>query len=243
MPNSSVKTILLVLPVYNESKVLERSVSDLVAHLSGGLATDWEILVADNASTDGTAAVAKVLSRRYKRVRYMFIKRKGRGGALREAWTKNAADVYAYCDIDLATEPAHLKSMFRHVLGGADMVAGNRYSSGASSTRTLKRLIPSRAYIFLVSLFFRTGITDFQCGFKAVSRRVVKELLPLIEDNNWFFDTELLIRAERSGSYKIIQMPVRWKENRKSSVKIIWTSFDYILDLFRLKMDLMRERR
>lgn len=171
MPNSSVKKILLVLPVYNESKVLERSVSDLVAHLSGGPAADWEILVADNASTDGTAAVGKALSQKYKRVRYLFIKGKGRGGALREAWAKNSADVYAYCDIDLATEPAHLKGMFNHVLKGADIAAGNRYSAGASSERTLKRLIPSKAYVFLVSLFFRTGITDFQCGFKAVSGR------------------------------------------------------------------------
>ena len=232
------KKILLVLPVYNESDVIEKSVSNLVSHLSASSGQGWGILIADNASNDGTAEKAKALVRRYKMVKYLFIKRKGRGGALREAWTRNSADVYAYCDIDLATDLVHLREMFALVLGGADLAVGNRYMAGASAERHRKRLFLSKAYLSLVSLFFTTEITDFQCGFKAVNRRVVRELLPKVKDDGWFFDTELLIKAESAGSYGIAQMPVRWKENRNSKVNMVKIVFNYIIDLIRLKREL-----
>ena len=241
------KRILLVLPVYNEEKVLAKSVDKLVAYMSGNINGDWSILIADNASTDSTGRIAKALTRRHRRVKYAFIKAKGRGNALRHCWTTYKANVYAYCDIDLSTDIKGLKLLLNAVLEGNDIAIGNRYMKGSKTSRSIDRLVLSKGYNTLVRMFFKTSITDFQCGFKALSGRVANEVIPRTTSTNWFFDTEFLIIGENARKYKIAQIPVTWnedsgfKEVRKSKVNKLDTIIEYISWLSALKKRIRAE--
>ncbi len=241
------KRILLVLPVYNEETVLAKSVDKLVAYMSRNIEGDWNILIADNASADSTGRIAKALTGKHKNVKYTFIKEKGRGNALRHCWTTHKADVYAYCDIDLSTEISGLKRLFNAVLEGNDIAIGNRYMKGSKTSRSIGRLALSKGYNALVRMFFRTAITDFQCGFKAVSKRVVKEIIPRTTSTNWFFDTEFLIIGENEHRYNIVQIPVTWTEDagfkdvRKSKVNKLDTILEYIGWLSALKRRIRTE--
>lgn len=242
------KKTLLVLPVYNEEKVLAKSVDRLVAYMSKNIKGDWSILIADNASTDSTGKVAKALTKKYRKVKYAFIKAKGRGNALRHCWTTYKADVYAYCDIDLSTDISGLKRLFDAVLEGNDVAIGNRYMKGSRTSRSADRLVLSKGYNALVRIFFRTSITDFQCGFKAVGGRVAKDVIPRTTSTNWFFDTEFLIISENARKYKIVQIPVTWKEEtgfkdvRKSKVNKLDTIIEYISWLSALKKRIRTEK-
>lgn len=225
-----------VIPVYNEQHVLERSISTLHAYLTGHLPYDWRIRIADNASTDDTLRVAQHLATRMERVEVLHLDQKGRGRALRAAWLGSPADVVSYMDVDLSTDLAAYYPMIRAVAEqGYDVATGRRLGRGARvEGRRPLREITSRGYNVIIKAGFGTRFTDAQCGFKAVSRRAADALVPLIRDNNWFFDTELLILAEKKG-YRVRQIPVQWVDDPDSRVNVSRTVAEDLKGLWRLK--------
>lgn len=226
----------VVIPCYNEVTVLRAGIERTVALFHDNPHFDWRVVIADNGSNDGTGALAEQLAAEYPEVRALLLTIKGRGLALKEAWTKSDADIVAYMDVDLSTDLAHLPQLIAMIADGkCDVAIGSRLARGSKTKRSLKREITSRGYVFLIRATFpRLHITDAQCGFKALSRRAVQEVVPLIENRMWFFDTELLIVAHQKG-LKIRELPVRWDEDRDTKVHIIDTAMEDIRGLLRMR--------
>lgn len=226
----------LVIPVYNEERDLERSVTTLRQFLlDHGQAWQWRVVVADNASTDRTLAIARELTRRWPdHVSTLHLDQKGRGRALRRAWSESDAEVVCYMDVDLSTELRFLSPLVRALTSGADVAFGSRLAPGAQVHRGLKREVISRCYNLIVKLFFWHHFWDAQCGFKGVNRRIVREVLPLVQDTSWFFDTELLLIAEKNG-YCLEEIPVAWTDDPDSRVKIVKTAWEDLKGLWRLR--------
>lgn len=226
----------VVIPCYNEAGVLRWSVETTLALFARHPQYDWRVVIADNGSNDGTGEIARELEAEYEQVKALVLKIKGRGLALKEAWTRSDADVVSYMDVDLSTDIEHLPDLVgRVVSGGCDVAIGSRRAKGSQTKRSFKREFTSRAYIALIRLTFpRLKITDAQCGFKALSRRVVDELVPKIENRMWFFDTELLILAHQAGM-RICELPVRWHEDPDTKVKIVSTAIEDIRGLARMR--------
>lgn len=228
-------TVDAVIPVYNEEHVLAHSVGTLHAFLTEHLPYDWRILIADNASTDGTLAVARELNARHKRVDFLHLDQKGRGRALRKAWLESDADVVSYMDVDLSTELAAYPPLIDAIVQeGFDLATGSRLARAAQTTRSAKRELISRGYNLLIKAVLWTHFSDAQCGFKAVSRRAADVLVPLVENNTWFFDTELLVLAEKKG-YRIKDLPVRWVEDPDTRVRLGSTIREDLAGLWRLR--------
>ena len=225
-----------VIPVYNEAHVLADSVAQLAAFLDANLPYAWRIVVADNASNDGTREVGEALARENPRVRYLRLEEKGRGRALKRAWAGSDADVMSYMDVDLSTNLAAYPPLIASIVeGGYDVAIGSRLKHGARVTRQWKRELISRAYnLMILALFPSRRFSDAQCGFKAVSREVAQRLVPSIENNEWFFDSELLLRAEQHG-YRVAEVPVEWIEDLDSRVDIIATALEDIRGLVRIR--------
>jgi glycosyltransferase involved in cell wall biosynthesis len=215
---------LIVLPCYNEAPVLAPHVERIVRHCEGALAAyDWTLLIADNASSDGTGTIGRQLADRHDRVEYAHLAEKGRGNILRHVWLEREADIYAYMDADLATDLAHLAPLLDAVRDGADVAVGCRLVPGARVIgRNFSREIASRGYNLCLKIFFRVRFRDAQCGFKAVSRRVRDRIVPLTRDNRWFFDSEVLILSEKNGR-TLREIPVTWEDHqgRESKVKLL----------------------
>ena len=224
----------VVVPVHNEEKALARSVAVLRDFLAGNLSCRWRIVIADNGSVDGTLAIAKDLSQRYPDVRYIQLELKGRGRALRKAWMESDADVVSYMDVDLSTKLDALPELIRALDEGYDIAVGSRLMRGSRVKRSLKREVTSRGYNLLIKAMFRPSFSDAQCGFKAVKRDVVQELVPLIKDQAWFFDTELLLLAGMKG-YRIKDVPVEWVEDEDTRVHIAKTAWEDVKGLLRLR--------
>jgi glycosyltransferase involved in cell wall biosynthesis len=214
------KSLDIVIPCYNEERVLAGSVERLIEWASEHLPYAWRIVVADNASTDRTLDVARELSERYPdEVACIHLDRKGRGRALTRAWLKSAADAMCYMDVDLSTDLEDVLPLARGVLDeGYDVAYGSRLAKRADVKRSLRREVNSRGYILLIKLLFRTKFSDAQCGFKAITRAAAQTLLPQVRDGEWFWDTELLVLAERAGM-RLKEVPVRWVEDPDSRVK------------------------
>ena len=224
----------IVLPVYNEAAELESSVRRLHAYLSTAFPLTWQITIVDNASTDRTAVIAQRLSNELAGVFWAHLDRKGRGHALREAWTASTAQVVAYMDIDLSTDLDALLPMIAPLASGHSEIAiGSRLAPGASVARGPKREFISRSYNLMVRAMFATQVRDMQCGFKAVRADVARELLPAVKDDGWFFDTELLLLAERNG-LRIHEVPVDWVDDPGSTVDIAKTATADALGALRL---------
>jgi glycosyltransferase involved in cell wall biosynthesis len=229
----------VVIPVYNEEQTLERSVTTLCTYLETYFPYIWSITIADNASTDGTLAVARKLAARTDRVQALHLDQKGRGRALRAAWLASDADILSYMDVDLSTNlESFLPLVAPLATAHSDLAIGSRLLKGAVVTRQWKRELISRCYNLLIKLLFRNGFSDAQCGFKAVRSDVARELLPLIENEEWFFDTELLLLAEERG-LRIYEAPVEWTEDLDSRVRIVATAIEDIKGLLRVR----RQRR
>jgi len=225
----------VVLPVYNEEHVLERSVRALHLFLEDNLAHEWRILIADNGSTDRTREVGERLASELKNVALLHIPEAGRGRALSQAWLASDADVLSYMDIDLSTDlgafPKLVSAVAEH---GYDIAAGTRLGPGSETTRSLKREVLSRGFVLLINLLFGTRLRDTQCGFKAASRAAAQRLLPLIRDTGWFWDTELLLLAAKGG-WRITFVPVRWVEDPDSRVEIAQTVWRDLRGLARMR--------
>ncbi len=228
----------VVIPVLNEAHVLEKSVTEVRAFLAANTDWAWRVVVVDNGSTDGTDRVAKMLVERHGDVQFLQLPQRGRGRALRHAWTQSDADIMSYTDVDLSTELAALPRLVNGVAGGQyDLGTGSRLLPASQTTRSFKREFISRCYNLMIKAVLWTSFSDAQCGFKVVSRRVVQEIVPNIKDQAWFFDTELLVLAEKHG-YKIMDIPVRWIEDDDSRVKIVKTAWDDIKGVARLRWTL-----
>jgi glycosyltransferase involved in cell wall biosynthesis len=175
---------------------------------------------------------------RYPEVRFLQLEQRGRGRALRYAWMQSKADIVCYMDVDLSTDLAYLPPLVRAIHeGGYDVATGSRLLRESRVRRSVKREIISRLYNLFVKVVLSTRVSDLQCGFKAVSRKVVEHIVPQIEDQSWFFDTELLVLAEKQG-YRIKDIPVVWIEDDDSRVKIVRTAWDDIKGVFRLQRQL-----
>jgi len=232
------KSVDIVIPVYNEGLILEKNVKTLREFIiSKNVDYDYKIIISDNCSIDNTKEVSKRLSKECSDVRYLYIPVKGRGIALKVAWMLSKANVVCFLDADLSADLETLLKMINEILNGWDACVGSRFVEGSVVKRCLKREITSRGYNLFLKMLFLKKFTDAQCGFKAFKGDVVKKVLPIINSEKWFFDTELLLRLERSG-YKIKDFPYIYKEDPNSSVKIIPTSWELFTKsiLFRIKL-------
>ncbi len=226
--------MLIVLPVYNEEKALKDSVNKLTTFLQDYGNYSWKIVIADNNSKDRTGEIGRKLESENSIVNYLYIPRKGRGIALRTAWEQTDCDFVSYMDIDLSTG---LEAIIRAVdllNGGADIVVGNRLAKDSNTTRCLKREFVSRSYNMVIKMALGTHFQDAHCGFKTGRREVVQKILPYIEDNEWFFDTEFLFYGERLG-HKIVEIPVTWIEDPDTKAKIFKDAYDDLRGLYRLR--------
>lgn len=225
----------VVIPAYNEFHVLPTTLGTLIPFLKRECPYPWTLAVADNGSTDGTPAVLRALARLYPQLETIHVPRRGRGAALKQAWAASDAEVLAYMDADLSTDLRALRALVDPVADGrADLAVGSRHLPGSQITRSVTRDVLSRGYNRLLRLVFHTPLTDAQCGFKAVSRRVVEDLVPRVQNDGWFFDTELLLLAEHHG-YRIAEVPVRWVEDPDSRVRVPQTILEYLRELWRLQ--------
>lgn len=225
----------IVIPVFNEESELVKSIMTLSHYLAKHLShLAWQITIVDNASTDATLTIARRLATQSERISVVHLGQKGRGRAVKYVWRKSKADLVAYMDVDLSTDLKHFASLVQSLLRGYDLAIGSRNMKESHVYgRNLLRTITSRGYIFLIKFFFWVNFSDAQCGFKAVTRRVVSEILPKIKDNEWFFDTELLILAEKLG-YRIYEEPVTWIDNPGSTVRVWKTAQGDLRGLWRL---------
>lgn len=229
------KLVDILLPVYNEEAVLEKSVTDLRNYLQENVDDfDWIITIGDNASIDNTMEVARGLEERYDDVRVFHLDKKGRGRMVKYAWDKSEADVLSYMDIDLSTGLDAFPPMVRAIFDGYDVAIGSRQYKGANVKRGFKREAISRGYIWILKLLLGFPFTDAQCGFKAVSKKLVNQLFHKIEDDEWFFDTELLYLADKND-FKVKELPVTWIEDTDSRVKIVRTAWLDIKGVFRMR--------
>jgi glycosyltransferase involved in cell wall biosynthesis len=229
------RLVEVTVPVYNEEKVLEQSVRLLHSYLTDNLPFDFVITIADNASTDGTFAIAQRLRTELPRVRAVHLDRKGRGLALRHVWSSSEADIVAYMDADLSTDLDAFLPLIAPLLSGhSDLSVGSRLAHGAQVVRGPKREIISRVYNLLLRTVLSARFSDAQCGFKAGRTEVIKALLPAVADDTWFFDTELLMLAQRKG-LRIYQVPVTWTEDPDSTVEIVRTVLADLRGVARLR--------
>ena len=225
----------IVLPVYNEEEELAEHTETLIRYLKSDLKDfSWVITIADNASSDSTMAVAKKLSQKYKEVIAFHLDKKGRGRAVKAAWLQTNADIHCYMDIDLSTDLKHLPSLVKSLIRGYDIAIGSRNSQGSRVYgRGLLRTITSKAYILMIKSIFWVQFSDAQCGFKAITNEAAKKILPLVQDDEWFFDSELLIIAEKLG-FRIYEEHVTWIDNPGSTVRVVKTAQGDIEGLWRL---------
>jgi putative flippase GtrA len=231
----SERTVLdIVVPVHNEEVDLEPSVRRLHEHLSGQFPYPFRITIADNASTDATPRIAARLAAELPDVTALRLAEKGRGRALREAWSASDAQVLAYCDVDLSTDLAALFPLVAPLISGhSDLAIGTRLARSSRVVRGAKRELISRSYNLLLRGTLGACFSDAQCGFKAIRADVARRLLPLVEDSGWFFDTELLVLAERSG-LRIHEVPVDWVDDPDSRVDIVATAIADMKGIARL---------
>ncbi|MFI7239611.1 glycosyltransferase [Streptomyces cyaneofuscatus] len=231
---SAVPVLDVVVPVYNEEKDLRPCVLRLHDHLSRTFPYAFRITVADNASTDATPAVAGALATELRGVRYVRLEEKGRGRALRTVWSDSDAPVLAYMDVDLSTDLNALLPLVAPLISGhSDLAIGSRLARSARVVRGSKREFISRAYNLILRSSLAAGFSDAQCGFKAIRSEVAERLLPMVEDSGWFFDTELLVLAERAG-LRIHEVPVDWIDDPDSTVHIVRTATEDLKGVWRV---------
>src|SRR5579859_7531430 len=224
----------IVVPVRNEERDLAPSGRRLVRYLREAFPFTARVTIADNGSTDGTWAIADRLARDFDEVRAVRMELPGRGRALRAIWSQSEAEVLAYMDVDLSTDLNALLPLVAPLLSGHSAVAiGTRLARGSRVIRGPKREVISRGYNLLLRTLMGARFSDAQCGFKAIRRDQARVLLPLTQDNGWFFDTELLVLAERAG-LRIHEIPVDWIDDLDSRVDIVATALADLRGMARL---------
>jgi len=234
LPNVDIPEVDVTVPVYNEEHVLRVSIQRLHDYLSQSFPFRWRITIADNASTDRTRAIAHELARELSDTRVVEIDRKGRGLALRTAWSSSTSDIVAYMDVDLSTGVNALLPLVASIHSGhSEIGIGSRLAPGALVARGPRREFISRCYNRVLRVVFVNRFRDAQCGFKVARREVVERLLPLVHDNAWFFDTELLLVAEHNG-LRVFEIPVDWVDDPDSRVHVVSTATDDLKGVIRV---------
>ena len=242
--NTSTEPLALevVVPVFDEQDSLAASIRTLHAYLTAEFDLPWSITIADNASTDATLDVATLLTYELENVEILHLEEKGRGRALKSAWLASTAKVVAYVDVDLSTDLRALPPLIAPLLSGhSDVAIGTRLAASSRVSRGGKREFISQCYNFLLRQTMGVQFTDAQCGFKAVRADAAAQLLPLAQDDGWFFDTELLVLAERSG-LRIHEVPVDWVDDPDSRVRIVATMREDLRGMVRLTRGLASGR-
>ncbi len=225
----------IVIPVLNEERTLAESVATLRAYLSDAIPNPWRIVIADNGSDDRTPDIAQELSEEHPDVAWLRLEQRGRGRALHRAWMESQADFVCYMDVDLSTDLAAFPPVVQALEEGYDLAVGSRLARGAHvHRRTFKREFISRSYNLLIKAMFFTRFSDAQCGFKALTRAAAQALVPNVVDQGWFFDTELLVLAEKRG-FRIKDIPVTWTDDPDSRVKVASTAWNDVKGLLRLR--------
>jgi len=234
--------VLIAVPTYNEADVIEDNIKRLREFLISNLDHEYEIVIADNASADNTLAKVMKLSETYSEVKWIHLGQKGKGGAIKKAWSENDADIVGLIDADLSPDLSAFPRLIAALDDGYDVAIGSRCLKGSNAKRPFKRRFLSRGYNLLLRLLFRAQFSDAQCGFKAMKKRAFSELSPAIKNNEWFFDTELLIRCQKKG-LKIKEIPINWAEHRESKEQPLRAVFNYIVLLHRLYFELRSNGR
>ena len=232
----------VTIPVLNEEVMLPDTVRTLNARLMADYPDgDWVIVVSDNASTDGTPRIVKAMLPEFSNLRYVRLEKLGKGYGVRSGWEAYPADVNVFMDADLATDLGALKPLVEAVAHHGGVAIGSRYHPASKVQRSLFRMLVSRGYRFVFRLWLGLRVRDAACGFKAVSRQVLSSVVPEVQDNRWFFDTELLVRAQRAG-YQIMEVPVLWSDeapgSRRSRVKVTTVARQYLVACERLRREL-----
>ncbi len=246
MPHVS-RSFLIVLSAKDEALVLRQNVETLRHFLDGlpALGT-WRLCIADNGSTDETPALAAALAGEDPRVTWFHVDEPGRGRALRRAWNEAREDILCYMDADLSVDLMAVPHLLGEIGRGADVAYGSRFAPNAKVDRSVLREITSRGYNFLARLLLGLKTGDAQCGFKAIRREAWEQLKTQVDHPGWFFDTQLLVVAERRGM-RLVPIPVSWVEardaRRKSTVRVWQTVRGYLTDLRRERSRLRTERR
>ena len=226
--------VSVVMPCLNEAETVGLCVEKAIAALDVNNIRG-EVVVVDNGSTDGTDVVGRKLAETHNNVRFLQLQQRGRGRALRVAWMQSSADIVGYMDVDLSTELAAVPRAVEAISKeGYDIAVGSRLLSVSRTKRSLMREAISQIYNLFVKAILFTRFSDAQCGFKFVTREVIERVVPQIKDQSWFFDTEMLVLAEKQG-YRIKDLAVVWVEDDDSRVKIIRTAWEDIKGVFRLR--------
>jgi putative flippase GtrA len=224
----------VVIPVYNEEQDLAPCVRRLHTYLTEHFPYPFRITVADNASIDATPVIAHDLAEEFLEVESVRLEQKGRGRALRAVWSASDAAVLAYMDVDLSTDLAALLPLVAPLISGhSDLAIGSRLARGARVVRGAKREFISRCYNLILRSALFVRFSDAQCGFKAIRADVARHLLPLVADPGWFFDTELLVLAQRAR-LRIHEVPVDWVDDPDSRVDIVSTALADLKGVARL---------
>jgi glycosyltransferase involved in cell wall biosynthesis/putative flippase GtrA len=237
---SAAPQVELVVPVRDEERSLEPNIRRLIEYLRSSFPFRTRVTIADNNSTDSTLEIASKLEVEFEEVRVVHVSLPGRGLALHTIWSQSDADILAYMDVDLSTDLNALLPLVAPIFSGhSDVAIGNRLAHGSRVIRGAKREIISRGYNLLLRATLGTGFSDAQCGFKAICRQQAQHLLPLVQDTSWFFDTELLVLAERAG-LRIYEVPVDWIDDIDSRVDILPTILDDLHGIVRIRFGLAR---
>ncbi len=228
-------SIDIVIPVLNEERALPHCVVTLRHFLIDAIPNPWRIVIADNGSDDSTPRVGRSLADQHPDVAYLRLEQRGRGRALRRAWLESQADLVSYMDVDLSTDLSAFPPLVQALEDGYDLAIGSRLAKESTvRLRSLKREVISRSYNLLIKAMFFTGFSDAQCGFKGMTSAAARTLLPHVQDQGWFFDTELLILAEKR-EFRIVDVPVTWTDDPDTRVKVVRTALDDLKGLLRLR--------
>ena len=225
----------IVIPVLNEQEALPVCIEKLQNFISNNIDYKCNIVIADNGSNDDTPEVSNQLVSIYENIQYVRIPERGRGLALKTVWSKSESDIVCYMDVDLSTGLEALPILINSLKGNYQIAIGSRLSRTSKvSNRSFQRELTSRGYNFLLKIFFFNKFHDAHCGFKGLRTSTAKKILPLIKDNKWFFYTELLLIAEKSG-FEIANIPVQWTDDKDSRVNVIKTIIEDLKGIFRLR--------
>lgn len=237
--------ILIVFPVYNEEKILEKKCLEVLNFCQKKFNDEFLFVIANNASKDKTGKIADALEEKYSNIRHFYLKEKGKGIAIKKSWQKYSADYYVFMDIDLSTDLKALPVLLDNLKKNkADLAIGSRYISGAKFERSFFRLIISQTYNLIFRMFFNYPIRDMAIGFKGANKKLIKKIIPLIRNKKWFFDSELVILSFCYG-FKVKEIPITWQEFglRKSKVNVLKVGLEYLIELIKLKIRLIKKRK
>lgn len=228
-------SIDIVIPVLNEERTLPACVTRLLEFLPGSIPNPHRVVIADNGSNDGTKALGRSMAAESSRIGYIRLEERGRGRALKKAWLESDADLLSYMDVDLSTDINAFPAMVKALENGYHLAVGSRLAPSARVYgRALQREITSRGYNLLIKGMFFNRFSDAQCGFKAITREAARVIVPHIRDTAWFFDTELLLIAEKRG-FRVKDVPVTWTDDPDSRVKVLLTAWNDVKGLMRLR--------